>query len=86
MMDSKIRTGLQEMKQTRMFCDVTLVAGNVEIPAHRNVLASSSEYFSILLTQSFVEKEKFSISINDVKPEILTSLVDYIYSSEINIT
>ena len=86
MMDSKIGDGLQEMRHKMMFCDVSLVADNVDIPAHRNILASSSKYFSRLLTGSFVEKDKFSISINDVKPEILTSLVDYIYSSEIIIT
>ena len=85
-MDSKIRTGLEEMRLTRMFCDITLVAGNVDIPAHKNILASSSPYFLALLHGDFMENNGSSISIKDVNPDILTLLVKYIYTSRIVIT
>ena len=77
---------MEGMRQTRMFCDVTLVAGNVDIPAHRNVLASSSPYFLALLTGSFAESNSSRILIENVEPGILGLLVEYIYTSQISIT
>ena len=62
-MDSKVRAGLEEMRLTRMFCDVTLVAGNVDIAAHRNILASSSPYFLGLLAGGFMENNSSRIQI-----------------------
>ena len=85
-MDSKVRAGLEEMRLTRMFCDVTLVAGNVDIPAHKNILASSSPYFLALLAGGFMENDRSRIPIKDVNPDILTLLVEYIYTSKIMIT
>ena len=61
MMDSKIRARMEEMRLTRMFCDVTLVAGNVEIPAHKIILASSSDYFWSMFTINLKEKESSRI-------------------------
>ena len=86
MMDSKQRARMKEMRLTRMFCDVTLVAGNVEIPAHNIILASSSDYFWSMFTIEWKEKESSRITIKDVEPGILTLLVEYCYTRKIVIT
>ena len=85
-LDSKVRAGLEEMRLARILCDVTLVAENVEIPAHKIVLASSSDYFWSMFTTNFKEKETSRIPIRGVKPFILKLLVEYSYTSKILIT
>ena len=84
-LDSKVRTGLEEMRLTRMLCDVTLVSGNVEIPAHKVVLANTTDYFHAMFTGGFKEKENSRITIEDVKPDIITLLVEYSYTSKVMI-
>ena len=84
-LDSKMRVVFEEMRQTRELCDITLVAGNVEIPAHKLVLAATSHYFRLMFTINFKEKDSDKIVIQDVNPEILTLLVEYSYTSKVMI-
>lgn len=68
-----------------LLCDVTLVADGVEIPAHKMVLASCSPYFYAMFT-SFTESKAEKITIQGVDGQALQILVDYVYSSEIQVT
>ena len=81
-----MRVVLEEMRQTRELCDITLVAGNVEIPAHKLVLAATSHYFRRMFIIELKEKNFLKITIQDVNPEILTLLVEYSYTSKLMIT
>ncbi len=57
-------------------CDVVLVAGDVEIPAHRMVLASCSPYFYAMFT-CFDEKDQDRVRIKEVDPQALQMLITY---------
>ena len=41
-----------------MLCDVVLRAGAVSVRAHKNILVSSSSYFSSMFTLPFLEKDQ----------------------------
>lgn len=58
----------------RVFCDVRLIAEEIEIPAHRLVLASCSPYFSVMFT-NFEEKDKDRVHIQGVDALALQMLV-----------
>ena len=66
-------------------CDVILVANGNEFPAHKNVLASCSPYFQAMFT-CFEESKQHRIILKDIDPKALELLLEYIYTSKIQIT
>uniref|UniRef100_A0A8C8J3B2 Kelch-like protein 3 n=1 Tax=Oncorhynchus tshawytscha TaxID=74940 RepID=A0A8C8J3B2_ONCTS len=70
----------------KMLCDVLLVAGNIEVPAHKLVLASCSPYFCAMFTGDMSESKAQQVEIRDVDGQTLRKLVDYIYTAEIEVT
>lgn len=68
-----------------LLCDVRLVADDVEIDAHKMVLASCSPYFYAMFT-SFEESKQDRIVLKGVDPVALQIIVDYIYLAEVLVT
>lgn len=57
------------------------------MPVHKLILASNSEYFkNILSTENFQETGVKEIILNDIEPNALELLIDYIYTLKLNIT
>merc|ERR1719383_1406054 len=75
-LDSKVRNGMEEMRLAGILCDVTLVAGNVDIQAHKLVLANTSHYFYSMFTGGLKETESSRIMMEGLEPEILTILIE----------
>ena len=70
----------------KKLCDVVLRAGGQEIHTHRAILAACSSYFLAMFTHELREREQEVVDIKDMNPEILSSLVDFAYTGEIDIT
>lgn len=73
------------MRKQHLLCDVTLIVENVEIPAHKMVLASCSPYFYAMFN-SFEESKQDRITLKQVDHQALSLLVDYVYTAEILVT
>uniref|UniRef100_A0A8D0BX51 Kelch like family member 23 n=2 Tax=Salvator merianae TaxID=96440 RepID=A0A8D0BX51_SALMN len=70
-----------------LFTDITLqCASGVVFHCHKAVLAACSNYFKAMFTSDMKEKGKNQVILSGLSPEILESLVFYIYTSEIQIT
>lgn len=70
-----------------LFCDVTLIADNNEIPAHKMVLASCSPYFYAMFSGTdFEESRQNKITVKGVDFHALELLVEYVYTSFVDVT
>jgi len=85
-LDSKVRNGMEEMRLAGILCDVTLNVGNVDIQAHKLVLANASHYFYSMFTEGLKETDNSRIVMEGLEPEILTSLVEYSYTNKLIIS
>ncbi|KAM4586731.1 kelch-like protein 3 isoform 1-T1 [Fundulus diaphanus] len=77
---------MNDLRSKELLCDVQLVAGSVEVPAHRVVLASCSPYFCAMFTGDMSESKAPRVEIREVDGQTLRKLVDYIYTAEIEVT
>ncbi|XP_046627116.1 kelch-like protein 5 isoform X1 [Neodiprion virginianus] len=66
--------------QKQQLTDVTLVAGNRRIPAHRLVLSAGSEYFAAMFTSTLRESAQHEIELMGVDGDALLALVQYCYT------
>ena len=76
---------MHQLRQKEEYTDVTLQSGDVEIQCHRNVLAVASDCFKAMF-RSGVDKSKSSTVQLTMTPDILSTIVQYIYTGEIELT
>ena len=72
---------MHKQRQSDKYTDVTLQSSNVDIRCHRNVLAAASDYLNAMFQCDVEDPVQM-----DMKPEILTAIVDYIYTGEVALT
>lgn len=82
----KVLKNLNSQRLKNQFSDVGLVVGNTIIRAHRSVLAASSNYFNAMFTGGLVEEQQELVEIHSISEKILSILVDFIYTGNVNIT
>ena len=56
----------------------------MEVKAHKNVLAACSPYFLAMFT-GFNERNQDRVTLNEVDPSALSTLIDYVYSSKVEV-
>jgi len=76
---------MDELRKKRSFCDVTIAVEECDISAHRLVLAASSPYFYAMFTGDFPESTSSKIEIKNVDSQTMQALVNYAYTSHIEI-
>ncbi|XP_030047441.1 kelch-like protein 2 isoform X1 [Microcaecilia unicolor] len=77
---------MNELRSQNLLCDVTIVAEDVEIAAHKVVLAACSPYFHAMFTGEMSESRAKRVRIKEVDGWTLKMLIDYVYTAEIQVT
>ncbi|XP_039615560.1 kelch-like protein 2 isoform X2 [Polypterus senegalus] len=77
---------MNELRSQKLLCDVTIVAEDVEIAAHRVVLAACSPYFHAMFTGEMSESKAKRVRIKEMDGWTLGILIDYVYTAEIQVT
>ncbi|XP_054967760.1 kelch-like protein 2 isoform X2 [Pan paniscus] len=77
---------MNELRSQNLLCDVTIVAEDMEISAHRVVLAACSPYFHAMFTGGMSESRAKRVRIKEVDGWTLRMLIDYVYTAEIQVT
>ena len=77
---------MKELREEQKLCDVTLVVRDQLISAHKLVLAASSRYFRSMFAGDMLESRSSSVELREVEPEAIKLLVDFSYSSQLEIT
>ncbi|XP_028932662.1 kelch-like protein 2 isoform X1 [Ornithorhynchus anatinus] len=77
---------MNELRSQNLLCDVTIVAEDMEIAAHRVVLAACSPYFHAMFTGEMSESRAKRVRIKEVDGWTLKMLIDYVYTAEIHVT
>lgn len=68
-------------------CDVILLADDgIQIPAHKVILASSSQFFLSMFNADFKEKNEQIVPIKEIDSDILEIIVKYIYTFKLDMT
>lgn len=82
----KVLRNLNAQRLKSQFSDVGLMAGDKIIRAHRSVLAAGSAYFNAMFTGGLVEEQQELVEIHSISSSILSILVDFIYTGNVDIT
>ncbi len=77
---------LSAMRQSGILTDVILQVGPRQIPAHRAILAASSNYFEGLFTSSMREARTDTLVMTDVDPQVFEQFIRSLYGESIDIT
>lgn len=73
-----------KLRSNPKFSDVTLKIDGKLIQAHKCLLASRSGKFKMMFEANMIEENQGMITIETQKPTLMMSIIDWIYSSEID--
>ena len=76
--------GLNKMHQNEHYTDVTLQSGDIHIRCHRIVLEAASDYFKAMFRCNLEESTSATVQLT-MQPDMLTNVVKYMYTGEIEL-
>ncbi len=71
---------LAEKRNRGEFCDVAFLVEGETHPAHKCVMAASSDYFAAMINGNFNEESVETVLLKDMKSEAFEQILNFIYS------
>lgn len=76
---------LSGFRKEGILCDVTIHVDGKEFTAHKNVLASGSQYFKVMFTGKLVEAGKDQITLESITADVFEQILQYFYEGTFTI-
>ena len=76
---SRLSSGLNQLRQQSIFCDVNIIVGDKRFPAHKAVLISSSDYFQRMFSSGFQESTMSEVTVPGTE-ESFAQILDFVYT------
>ncbi|VDL93600.1 unnamed protein product [Schistocephalus solidus] len=67
-------------------CDIVVKVGGREFPAHRVVLAASSDYFDAMFSSGMAESAQLEVELKSVSPDVMEALLDFMYTGQVRVS
>lgn len=83
--DEDTRKNLELFRNQQFLSDFTIIVEKKEFSAHKLLLALKSPYFRSMLINDTKEARESKVEIYDVTPESMTMILDYFYTSSLEI-
>ena len=77
---------LASLRESGLLTDVTIVVDDAEFPAHRVVLAASSDYFKTHFSSGMRDRDSERIKLSDVTAAGFEAALTFIYKRECEVT
>lgn len=74
------------LRDSKAFCDVTIVIENQEFSAHKVILTSSSPYFYTMFLSDFGERAKSRVELKGLDVNSFEVIVKFIYTGQLEIS
>ena len=74
---------LEKLTSNEDFSDVEIHCKDIRLKAHKAILASRSSVFQAMFTNPCKESQTGSVTINNMEPEVLQDLINFIYSCKV---
>lgn len=81
-----ILTYTDKLTYNGMFCDVTIKVRDIEIGAHKAVLATVSKYFEGMFRSNLSEASTGVVTFHDEKPSTVEACVEFIYHGKADVS
>jgi len=79
-----ISTGLQELRNSNIFCDVTIACETGQVGAHKAVLSACSSFFRNILV-TYNHHHHHLVYIKGVTIEEIIKILDFMYGGEVSV-
>lgn len=77
---------MNTLRHSKKLCDVKLKVDSEPFYAHKVVLAAASPYFKAMFCNSMRESQMTEIPLQGIRPTVLSSLIEFAYTSEIHVS
>lgn len=79
-----ILSKFNKLRKKHLLCDVTLVVEEASFQAHKALLASSSDYFSLMFT-SEDDCSQSTYELHGMTAKVFSAVLEFIYSAQVSV-